>query len=407
MRKLLFTIILVLFGIKDIEAKSSASKTSATPSAVKDVSESLEKWPHLNLLSSTAEKTYYDSLWSPRMSSTLNQKYLLKKFIDTCCDFSFQTQSTGIDGVYQGFASGIHLIFANSSLQFNSKNSSLYNKQGKSLTVRTPALMFSDRSSYKKILTLSPVYCRLKIKNSLSKLVQDSVGCELMRVFITKFAVHKFPKIIFIPATGGLVSSTPFATSSDRLIYSQKDNLNYTKTKFIFFDPDILTRDLELDMIRYNSRTDKFVAKREQNPLEATLFHEMLHCLHDYQGNRSSHSSSIVSQRSKSKSLQIGIHSINNAYSNDEEYHTMYGLTSQGLDLLNESSYLAHRYGFIRTSHVHIPDSSRIDYRRTWRYIKNGDEDLYRYYLSPKSPIKFPKFGVGAYECSDSPSDSR
>ena len=400
----------MLLGTKDVEAKSFISKTSANPSTVKDVSESLEKWPHLNLLSSKAEKTCYDSLWNPRMSSTLNQKYLLKKFIDTCCDFSFQTQPTGINGVYQGFASGIHIIFANSSMQINNKIPSIYNKQGKSLIIRTPALMFLDRSSYKKILTLSPTYCRAKIKDSLSKLVQDSVGCELMRVFITKFAVHKFPKIIFIPATGGDVSNSSFAYSAHVQIYSQKDNLNYTKTKFIFFDPDILTRDLELDMIRYNPRTDKFVMKREKNPLEATLFHEMLHCLHDYQSNRSSRSSSVVSQRSKSKSLQVGTngfsYAINNAYSNDEEYHTMYGLTSQGLDLLNESSYLAHRYGFIRMSHVQ-GESSHIDHRRTWWYVKNGDEDLYRYYLSPKSPIKFPKFGVGAYECSDSVRDSR
>ena len=105
MRRLLFTIILVILGTKATEAKSSISKIPANPSTVKDVSESLEKWPHLNLLSSKAEKEYYDTLWNPRMSSTLNQKYLLKKFIDTCCDFSFQTQSTGIDGVYQGFAS--------------------------------------------------------------------------------------------------------------------------------------------------------------------------------------------------------------------------------------------------------------------------------------------------------------
>jgi len=401
MIRLLFAIILILLETKNIEAKRYVSEAKTESSAIKDFSKSLAKWPQIDLLPSKAEKTYYDSLWNPRISSTLNQKYLLNKFMETCCDFSFQTQPTGINGVYQGFASGIHIVFTNTSLKFNKKNSSLYNNQGNSLTVRIPTLIFSDRSTYKKILTLSPTYCRAKIKDSLSKLVQDSVGCELMRVFTTKFAVHKFPKIVFIPATGGDVSNSPFATSPNMYIYSQK----YTKTKFIFFDPDILTRDLELDMIRYNPRNDKFVMRREENPFEATLFHEMLHCLHDYQSNRSSRSSSVISQRSKSKSLQVGTNGfsypINNAYSNDEEYHTMYGLTSRGLDLLNESSYLAHRYGFIRMSHVQ-GESSHIDHRRTWWYVKNGDEDLYRYYLSPKSPIKFPKFGVGAYECSDS-----
>ena len=72
MIRLLFAIILILFETKSIEAKRYVSEAKTESSAIKDFSKSLVKWPQIDLLPSKAEKTYYHSLWTPRISSSLN-----------------------------------------------------------------------------------------------------------------------------------------------------------------------------------------------------------------------------------------------------------------------------------------------------------------------------------------------
>ncbi len=34
-------------------------------------------------------------------------------------------------------------------------------------------------------------------------------------------------------------------------------------------------------------------------------------------------------------------------------------------------------------------------------FTKYGDLDLFHFYLSQDSPIKYPKFGIGQYKCAD------
>jgi hypothetical protein len=83
----------------------------------------------------------------------------------------------------------------------------------------------------------------------------------------------------------------------------------------------------------------------------------------------------------------------------------MYGLTEEGLDLINESSYMAHRYGFIRLWHIDgaqeelwKPVKKRINLMRKYGIF---DRDLYNFYLSSEFKKRCPKFGVGDFECSD------
>ena len=45
-------------------------------------------------------------------------------------------------------------------------------------------------------------------------------------------------------------------------------------------------------------------------------------------------------------------------FTDDEEYRTMFGLTDKGLDLVNESYYLASKYDIIRLSHRNINDDA-------------------------------------------------
>ena len=72
----------------------------------------------------------------------------------------------------------------------------------------------------------------------------------------------------------------------------------------------------------------------------------------------------------------------------------MYGLTSKGLNLINESFFLASKYKFILSTY----NSCNISVLYVSRII---DKDLLNFYLSPDPTLRFPKFGKGDFRCSD------
>ena len=94
--------------------------------------------------------------------------------------------------------------------------------------------------------------------------------------------------------------------------------------------------------------------QRKIFPPDCVLFHEISHRLR----RNTDVSKSVISKRMAFSSLDSGRdkkklkQKIDIQYTNDEEYHNMFGLTEKGLDLINESSYMAHRYGFIRLGHL-------------------------------------------------------
>ncbi|MBO7642435.1 MAG: hypothetical protein J6S86_04730 [Alphaproteobacteria bacterium] len=88
-------------------------------------------------------------------------------------------------------------------------------------------------------------------------------------------------------------------------------------------------------------------------------------------------------------------------YGNDEDFRIQHGLTAGGFDALSESSYLSHRYHWIRTSNLIRQKNFASMYKTFIQEL--GDFDLYSYYLSQNSEIKFPKFGVNQYKCADDP----
>lgn len=94
---------------------------------------------------------------------------------------------------------------------------------------------------------------------------------------------------------------------------------------------------------------------------------------------------------------------ISSYYVNDMEYRAQYGLTAYGFDSLNESSYLSHRYHWIRVSNSICMKNSK-NFENVYEYFiqEQGDFDLYSYFLSPNSSIKYPIFGIGQYQCVDS-----
>ncbi len=117
----------------------------------------------------------------------------------------------------------------------------------------------------------------------------------------------------------------------------------------------ILTRNIEKD--------DCFLIKTIAGPTDVSLFHEIVHAIY-------------ISMAKLSSVTAIEKRYIENIVplwkvflSNDEEFATMYGVeNSTELNSINESDYSAAKY---------------------------------RYYLDPNAPIKYPRFGIGQYQCLD------
>ena len=118
-------------------------------------------------------------------------------------------------------------------------------------------------------------------------------------------------------------------------------------------------------------------------------------------GGIKSYSELFVEKMSQSARLENIENLVASYYGNDDEFRTQYGLTANGFDALNESSYLSHRYHWIRAVNV-IRRKSFADIYQDF-VQEQGDFDLYSYYLSPNSTIKFPQFGVNQYQCADDP----
>ena len=116
-------------------------------------------------------------------------------------------------------------------------------------------------------------------------------------------------------------------------------------------------------------------------------------------GGIKSYASRFVETMSQSVRLEKIENLVSSYFGNDEEYRAQYGLTADGFDPLNESSYLSHRYHWIRASNVIRSENFGDMYKIFIQ--EQGDFDLYAYYLSPYSSIKYPEFGFSQYQCSD------
>ena len=114
--------------------------------------------------------------------------------------------------------------------------------------------------------------------------------------------------------------------------------------------------------------------------------------------NYASHFVETMSQSVRSEKIE---NLVSSYFGNDEEYRNQYGLTADGFDPLNESSYLSHRYHWIRVSNAVQPENFSDMYKTFIQ--EQGDFDLYAYYLSPNSAIKYPEFGFSQYQCADDP----
>ncbi len=177
---------------------------------------------------------------------------------------------------------------------------------------------------------------------------------------------------------------------------------------FIIFPIDYSSHSENIFALKLDEKTEKLYFRPWNLPAEFALFHEIIHTR---QSKRSLSPTSIIEKRnptSDSDVVDIPYYSgplsgiWKKLYSNDYEYDAMYGfdINGMGLNLVNESVYLATKYNLIRASHGFYDISGILMFERLDKYV---DADLYHFYLDSESPIRklLPRFGIGAYACSD------
>ncbi len=409
---------------------------SDRPHSVNKHRKPLAEWPIVHPFASQKEMDFYNNeTWHPDLTLEQNQKELVKNFIEECCDFSFKIKPIGLKEIDVGYLdSQEYLIFATELIYVDadkdSTNMMIYNDKCKdSRGLLAPCTTPSFLGYY-------PVDEAAKYKNQFieyfSKMAEDPVGCKLFRIAITKHVINNLDKIVFIPVEpyedDGQLDIT--CNSGYCICYHLAELENTVAIKhleqdqqyrFITFSPKFLEENLSVGVIKYEN--DKISFDIVEFFKEAALFHEIVHSLHT-DIHKKLHESKNIRRRSPptilkytdedaSKVVYTRAESVNvGLFQNDEEYHTIYGITENGIDLLNESSFSAHKRGFIRASHNDLLESDLFIGKNNFKkkntkeifqkfFTKHGDHDLFRYYLAPDSPIKYPKFGVGQYKCSD------
>ncbi len=395
----------------------------------------ISQWPITNSLSSQKELYWYNKLsWNPEKTLEENKKQVVKQFMKTCCDFSFKRTKLELRGITVGkIASGEDIIF--------SEKGTLLRAMPESAEV----LIFNEKEKFKGLRTsmttnifinLNPISLTHSMKSNFEKILnvlsEDPVGCEMMRVAISKYkgSIEKLPKLTFVPVTNQKIGLS-YTTNCNAWKYVRKNSeisagiyKKFCKdSKFIMFSPEWFTTNQTGVFLKINdsSQTEDVLIKQGIVPKEGILLHQMIYAFNVGEENEY-RETQLISERTYPQYFHGNFKNIGDCvipstqvncsiFADDKVYRAMYGLSPQGLDLINESSYFAHRYKFIRPTYIGINtklniNNTNLNKKESYEFVKtflktNGDYDLFRYYLSPKSPLKYPEFGKGKYICSD------
>lgn len=404
-----------------------------------EVKQPLSEWPEISLLSQE-EKLCYEQTWDKNKKLEENQRELLKNFMSNCCDFSFRIKERGPRGVYSGkFDDGESIVFIDKEtrmfIDHNSNHVIFFdeNDGNRGLDAHPKTALLSNV----KPLDFEE-WMKCELERYIQRFVEDPVGCEILRMSIAKYEAgqRELPKVKFIPqddpkinlayTPGSYVWKRAKRISLDFSAYAEFCEEN----KFIMFSPDWFNTDqrgLILKLCKTKSGADSFRVNPGIIPREAGLMYQIIYAMHvgkgiDYNGTQ------VIEKRDDQNYFRgnfdgVGPFSILrkrlniSIFKNDKIYRAMYGLTKQGFDLINESSYLAHKYAFIRPAYAGSQteinlNGKTLTRKESCRFLRkflktNGDFDLYRHYLSSKSSIQYPEFGKGQYRCSDVDSEKR
>ncbi len=426
-----FAAVLTIFGFSDVQAMSRIHTNTET---FFDVRQPLSQWPIVNPLSTQKELNWYQYTWNAEKTLAENKLTLVNLFLDTCCDFSFKKKPTELKGVTLGsLQSGEDIVFAKQNMNIsicpNSTDVLIYNEREsfKGLTANVTTNIFFNITPLDFTASM-----KKKFEQCVTELAEDSVGCEVLRIAISKYkgGIKELPKITFIPVENDNINLA-YTTDSNVWRYlkkASKVSLNEYKklsngSKFIMFSPK-WTRDQYTGLLLRMHPTNpssEFSINTGIIPNDVIFLHQLIYALNFGEDN-ALRETQLIEKRTCFKYFHGNVQKLGNClisgnqinfslFIDDKVYRTMYGFTKTGLDLINESSYFAHKYNFIRPMYLGIDAElsingarlSKKESRDFWNtYLKtNGDFDLFRYYLSPKSTIEYPEFGIGKYPCSD------
>lgn len=400
-----------------------------------DIKIPLSQWPIINSLVTQRELDWYRSTWDATKTLEENKKDLVNQFMETCCDFSFKRKKEELHGITVGRTeSGEDIIFPEKGTSIcarpNSTEVLIYNEKDRSLGLKAHV-------TTNIFLNINPLdftqHMRNKFEKTIAEVTEDPVGCEILRVAISRYkgSIRELTKITFIPVKNKEIGFA-YTTNSNVWKYMRKSRgtrgNKYRKLckdrKFIMFSPNWFNSEQSALFLKMNNFTDKkedfdFSLISGDIPKEASFLHQIIYALNVGENNEH-RETRLIEERTMSKYFHANLKGMGDCiisekqinhflYMDDKAYRTMYGFTNEGLDLINESSYLAHRYGLIRPTYLGSDTQLSINSRplsksESYQFLDtflriNGDRDLFRYYLSPKSPIAYPEFGIGRYSC--------
>lgn len=399
-------------------------------------------------LSKKTMNEYNYSTWNKSLTKEKNLENLVDKCLDKCFDPSFKILSES-NGIYVGtLSSGEHLVFSD-----NVKGISLSSTSEEvRIVANSPDGIFAgmDVPSWQVPMFLEEVplsftpTLKRQLREVLLQLVQNPVGAKLLRVLFAVRTANNMPKLVFIPTRSvnvqlqaGDMAQRYLAQSNQKIANYLKGNM---KDRFILYNPDF-PLNKNTTTIKYDLQKKDFVIDEQDVPFTVLLFNAFNQSLHE-SGSRYSKEDSLIRSRSNNGQIvldriEIG-HNIMDLvapifklkkclFRNNAGYWNMLGVTSEGIDLLCEAAFTsAENQAYIRISFLkggtdamfegiidqtsagltYIATQQVFNLTQTQRnrilllYVtKGGDCEIYKAFLTREA--KFPKFGVGQYECAD------
>ncbi len=335
-----------VYGSQEVHAELSS------PDLMSFVRKPIAEWPRVKTIS--GEKV----LGEYKKAAELKSEEVAEMFMETCCDLGFK-QSEMIPLVYQGAAGSDPKFVATTNPKAICDGAKI--SEDKSTVVFTAG----DGNKFSFPYGAQLVCFRAKpcdmssylagqIKGYFLECSKNAVGLEIMRVAIAKFKANGQDKIVFVPVDG---DGSDFATATSECLgdwLEKKDKSGEVSReqelgKFITFPRDMSS--YSEPCVKMGKKNNLIIANREAS-IKALLIHEVLHHILPQNDN----SLRVIEKMSEKKANTAITISFKEStlkkpafkvggmcqllFSNGKELEDIFGITSEGLNLLSHNMFL-------------------------------------------------------------------